>query len=87
MKQLGDCREILGFESRGYPPSMKKQELVDLEVERRALLATVKEMSKGCDARMETSFDEFLTGLEDRAREIQEIIDREKDNVEENIEP
>jgi hypothetical protein len=54
---------------------MTKEELVALEVERRALLKTVAEMSKGCDARMEVSLDEFCKSLEDKAREIQKIID------------
>lgn len=54
---------------------MTEQELVDLEIERRALLETVKEMSKGCDARMEVGLNEFLEGLEERAAAIQKIID------------
>jgi hypothetical protein len=52
---------------------MTQQELIDLEVERQALLHTILEMSKG-DARMETGLDQFLRGLENRAKEIQQII-------------
>jgi hypothetical protein len=58
---------------------MTQQELIDLEMERRSLLETVREMSKN-DGRMETKLDEFLSGLEKRAQEIQETIDREITN-------
>jgi hypothetical protein len=55
---------------------MTKEELVALEVERRALLETVRVLTKNsCDARMETGFDAFLCSLEDKAAEIQKIID------------
>lgn len=53
---------------------MTKEELVSLELERRSLLETVYQMSKG-DARIETRLNAFLSRLEKRAAEIQKIID------------
>lgn len=54
---------------------MTKEEAVALEIERRSLLVTVRELSKGCDCRMRIDLDEFLTTLENKARAIKEILD------------
>lgn len=56
---------------------LTKEEVVLLEIERRALLNVVKEFtSHDCDARMNIKLNEFLTSLEKRADEIQEIINK-----------
>jgi hypothetical protein len=58
---------------------MTKQELVNLEIERRALLATVNEFNRG-DQRMNTELNDMCVKLEKRAEEIQQIINREIQN-------
>lgn len=58
---------------------MNKQEILELEIERQALLATVNEFSKG-DQRMDTELNALCIKLEKKAFEIQKII-------EENIVP
>ena len=60
---------------------MTKDQLLELEIERRALLATVEGLTRGTDARMETEFDEFLCTLEDKAAALQKIIDENLDKV------
>jgi len=55
---------------------MTQQELIDLEVERLALLRTVEALSKD-DARMDTKLDELVCDLEKRAQEIQQLIAQE----------
>jgi hypothetical protein len=55
---------------------MTEQELVDLEIERRALLMTAAEMSRG-DACIETGLYEMVQGLRKRAAEIGRIIHAE----------
>jgi hypothetical protein len=55
---------------------MTQQELLNLEVERLALLRTVEEMSQG-DARMDTTLDELMCDLEKRAQEIKQLIAQE----------
>lgn len=56
---------------------MTEQELVQLEIERRAYLAVVREFTiHDCDARMEVGLDKFLRGLENKAREIQQVINQ-----------
>jgi hypothetical protein len=55
---------------------MTQQELIDLEVERLALLRTVEALSKD-DARMDTILDELVCDLEKRVQEIQQLIAQE----------
>lgn len=52
---------------------MTEQELVELEIERRALIATANEMSKG-DACIDSELHEMVKGLRRKAAEIQQII-------------
>ncbi len=53
-----------------------RDEIVKLEIERRSLLEVVRQFTMHtCDARMETSLDEFLSSLEDRVRDLQKQID------------
>jgi hypothetical protein len=54
---------------------MTKQELVKLEIERRALLATVREFSK-CDMRIDSELNDMCIRLEKKAIEIQQIINQ-----------
>ena len=49
---------------------MTEQERIDLEIEKASYQEVIKQFSKGCDARMETSLNEFLCSLEDKIREI-----------------
>ncbi len=58
---------------------MTKEELVALEIERRALLQTVYQLGKG-DARIETRLNELCQKLENKAAAIQKII---KENLHE----
>ncbi len=54
---------------------MTEQELVNLEIERRSLLEVVRQFTiHDCDARMETGLNEFLSGLERKAEEINRAI-------------
>ena len=53
--------------------STKEQQIVDLEIERRALLETVYQLGKG-DARMETGLNDLCRSLEKKAEEINRAI-------------
>ena len=54
---------------------MTEHELIELEIERRSLLAVVQEFSKG-DQRIDSELNDLCNSLEKKAKEIQEIIIR-----------
>lgn len=49
---------------------MNNRERIELEIERASYQEVVKQLSKGCDARMETGLNEFLCGIETKIEEI-----------------
>lgn len=53
---------------------MTEQEILDLTIEKKAYQEVIKQFTKGCDARMECSLDEFLRGLENKIKEIDEKL-------------
>ena len=48
--------------------AIKEELIIDLG----SLLITIEELSKGCDARMDTKLDDLLSVLEERVREIRQ---------------
>ena len=52
----------------------REQQIVDLEIEKASYQEVIKQFTKGCDARMETSLDEFLCSIEDKIEEINRAI-------------
>jgi hypothetical protein len=57
---------------------VRMTKILELEIERRALLHTVNQMSKG-DARMETGLNDFLSSLEKKAAKLQIQISEERE--------
>ncbi len=53
--------------------NMTEQEIVELEIERRALLDTVNEFNRG-DQRIDSELNAMCIKMEKRAAEIQKII-------------
>lgn len=52
-----------------------RDKIVELEIERLSLLEVVRQFTiHGCDTRMETGLNEFLTGLEKKAEELNRVI-------------
>lgn len=49
---------------------MTKQEKIELEIEKASYQEVIKQFSKGCDARMEISLNDFLCSLQDKIKEI-----------------
>lgn len=48
----------------------REQKILELEIEKASYQEVIKQFTKGCDARMETSLDEFLCGIEAKIKEI-----------------
>ena len=53
---------------------MTEQEILELTIEKKAYEEVIKQFSKGCDPRMECGLNEFLCGIEDKIREIDEKL-------------
>ena len=63
---------------------MNEQERIDLEIEKTSYQEVIKQMSKGCDARMETGLNEFLSDIETKIEQINKKLNADFGTNKEN---